>query len=355
MMTRLSLIVLALVTVLVLSPAPAAVAQNPELTFVAPESLTAELSGSTSDDVSVWLKNGSGQTVTPSFSTVLENGDGEPVNSKVEISSGSAKSLDAYEVERYRVHLLNGSKSSGELVASADGVAPAAISIAVAPKLPDGRGVTGVLLISLAVAFLVTLICAAWIFIRKNVKLTAPLGSAELDFSKSFASTLTAVGAVLGTIISAGVLPEETVQLSKTDFTGLNLTFGLAIVVAGVVYSMVQKIVPDDPTTPKEWKLKGYVLPFLAAALITLWAVFGELWTMWLLFGELGNEGGLSAVAVDMGRGLLAVGGLAMLPYTFTRIQLAIREKPNSAKEQVALAAEPIEAAPEAMHPVKLL
>jgi hypothetical protein len=356
MSTRFSLIVLVLAIALALTSASIATAQEPELAFVgADEGLTAELTGSRSDDLSVWLKNTSDRVVTPSFAVVLENKSGEPVNSKVEVSGGRTAPLSAYDVGLYRIHLVDGTSSKGELVASAAGVSPASVSIAVGKKLPVGRGVNGVLLGSLGLAFLVTLICAAWIFIRKNVKLTAPLGSVELDFSKSFASTLTAVGAILGTIISAGVLPEQTVNLSKTGFTGLNLTFGLAIVVSGVVYSMVQRIVPDDDAAPKEWKLKGFVLPFLMAALITLWAVFGELWTMWLLLGELGSEGGFSGTGVAVGRGLLLVGFLAMLPYTFTRIQLAIREKPDSDKETVALGQKPIKAPVEPLQPVKLL
>jgi hypothetical protein len=206
------------------------------------------------------------------------------------------------------------------------------------------------LLISLLAALVI--LVGIWAIVHGDVKLTDPLGGLELDFSKSFASTLTAVGALLGTIISAGVLTEETVKISKAGFTGLNLTFAIAIAVAGIVYAVWQDVVPEKGAAPKEWKLQGHVLPFLAAALITLWAVIGEGWTLWLLLGELGADDGFTSMAVWIGRSLLIVAGLAMIPYTESRIKLAISKNPPPAASG-AVAADAVQAEP--LRPVTLL
>ena len=143
------------------------------------------------------------------------------------------------------------------------------------------------------------------------------------------------MGAVLATIIAASVLPEETVNLSKAGFVGLNLTFALAIPVAGIVYAAVQKSFVEEGTGgKKEWKLKGYTVPFLLAALITVWAVFGEIWTMWRIFEELGRGDGFSQFGVWVVRVLLGLAAVAMVPYTIIRVRAASRTQPTSEDAQ---------------------
>jgi hypothetical protein len=312
--------------VLVFSAVTAADAQSAELEFLAPDAVTANLSGETSKEWSVWLENSSDRVVVPEFKVVLENSDGETAPATVEVS-GEAKSIGANQVTRFRLTLTEASKSSGQLVALADGLSPASVPISVGPELDLSRGVNGALIIPFILAFI--LMIAAAIYGCRDADLLDAVGTAELEFSKSFATTLTAVGALLGTIIAAGVLPEDTVNLSKAGFTGLNLTFGIAVVVAGVVYSGIQRAFVEESDGKKAWKLKGFVIPFLIAALITVWAVFGELWTMWRLVEELGREEGFTDFAVTVVQVMLAIAALSMIPYTLIRVRAAIRRKPD--------------------------
>lgn len=323
-----SAVLLTTVTLL-LGAAASANAQSPELEFVAPELVTANLSGESSEALSVWIRNTSDQTVPPEFKTILEDADGNSVPATVEIV-GDSKSVGPDQVERFRLILTDASKSSGQLVGIANGVAPASVQISVGPKLDLSRGVNGALIIPFLAALILIVVAtaAAWSVMSPF----GVLGTAELEFSKAFASTLTAVGALLGTIISASVLPEDTVNLSKEGFTGLNLTFGIAIAVAGIVYSAMQKSFVESSADGKkrEWKLKGYTIPFLLASLITVWAVFGEIWTMWRLFEELGRAGqGFSDFAVTVVQVLLGLAVLAMIPYTVIRIRAAVRKAPE--------------------------
>lgn len=314
-----------------LAAAPAS-AQAPELLFVEPQKLAVNFSGDQSDEATVWLKNASENAVTPSFSAVLEDDDGQVVETTVEVvdADGEAarpSALQAGEVGRYRLRLIEASKSSGQLLATAAGATAASLPLSLGPELTSTRGVDGALVVPFGAALL--LLVVAWTVGRGNANLTDKLGAAtELDFSKSFASTLTGVGALLGTIIAAtGVLPEETVNLSKAGFAGLNLTFGIAIVIAAAVASAAQSAKPIwNKDGQKEWKVEGYVLPFLIAALITLWAVFGELWTIWLLIEELGNGKGVTSFSVTILQVLLLVAAVAMIPYTLVKVKVAVEE-----------------------------
>jgi hypothetical protein len=318
-----------------------AVAAPDQLVFLQPETVTVTYSGDRSEEVSVWLKNdGTGLPVTPTFSTVLEDGEGKGAPAAVEVvgegaEAGKAAPLSAGQVARYRLVFLKPSKSSGQLVANALRVQPATLPLSIGPDLPSARGIDAALLIPLVIA--VVWLVIAWFIGSGSTGLGDKLGgTAELDFSKSFASTLTAVGALLGTIIAAGVLPEETVKLSRGGFVGLNLTFGVAIVIAAAVAgSFLSSQAVKNKDGKDEWKVEGYVLPFMVSALITLWAVLGELFAIWLLIGELGAGEGFTSLGVTMLRVLLVVGALALLPYTVVKIKVAVR-KPAATATQPA-------------------
>lgn len=359
MFLRVSIICLSVI-VLMLTAVTGAAAQSAELAFVEPEKIAVNYSGEESDEVSVWIKNASTSEVTPELSTVLQDSDGAPVDAGVEVvdpegATASPSPVGAGEVARYRIRFTGASKSSGQLVASAKGVAPGTVSLSLGPELASARGVNGALAIGLVLALLTLIPC--WFLGHGSTGILDRLGgTAELDFTKSFASTLTGVGALLGTIIAAtDVLPEETVYLSKAGFIGLNLTFGIAIAIAAAISTAVQHAEATkgkEEGDPPVWKTESYVLFFILAAFITLWAVFGELWTIGLLIGELGVDKGFTSVGVDALRGLLILAALAMFPYTYGKLKVAVAKpevkatKRGVAKPAALPAAEPEQTVP---------
>jgi hypothetical protein len=341
--------------------AAGATAQSPELTFVEPEKLAVNYSGEQSDATSVWVKNTSTSAVTPEFSTVLQDSDGVPVDVKVEVIDEESapvqpQAIAAGGVERYRVRFADSSKSSGQLVAGAKGIAPATVPLALGEELPSARGVNGTLVVALILALLVLI--PSWFLGHGSVGLLDRLGgTAELDFTKSFASTLTGVGALLTTIIAAtSVLPEETVALSKAGFIGLNLTFVIAIAIAAAISTAVQHAKAtkgEKDSDPPVWKTEGYVLLFMVAAFITLWAVYGELWTICQLVGELGDDKGFTSLGVDALRGLLIAAGIAMFPYTYGRLKVAVAKPEAKDAQGEAVKPEDLpDAEPEVMVPL---
>jgi hypothetical protein len=328
MKRRTILAILAVLTVCLANTAAASAAPG-ELSFVEPEKVAVTYDSNRSDEVSVWLKNDGAREVTPEFTTVIEGGNGKAALAAVEVvgegaKAGKAEPVAARQIARYRLVFLNPSKSSGQLVASAKGMEPASLPLSIGEDLSSTHGVDAALLIplGLAVAFLVI----AWFCGHGDKKLTDTLGgAAEIDFTKSFASTLTAVGALLGTIIAAGVLPEETVNLSKGAYVGLNLTFGVAIVIAAAVAGSFFTSKAVNGKEGAEWKVKGYVWPFMLGALVTLWAVFGEMYTTFWLIGELGAGEGFTLLGITMLRVLLVAGVIALLPYTILKVGIAVK------------------------------
>jgi hypothetical protein len=247
----------------------------------------------------VWVRNGTDAAFAPRFRASVEEADGraEPLDVVVVDDAGEevsqAHDVRAHDVTRYRLFLRAPPKSepadaSGELVVSG-GDDVDSLSLSVAKKAFADKGVTGALLIPLAPAFVLVLLGGILAVARKEIGLFDSLTS-DLDYSKSFASTLTAAGALLGTVIAASVLPEETTTLSKAAFVALNLIFGVGVVVAGLVYTAFQRGVwtdvkpekDDEEPTRQQRKMEGTVAGFLGASLITVWAVFGELLTIWL-------------------------------------------------------------------------
>jgi hypothetical protein len=354
--------VLATLALLALAAVPIASAEAPGLEFVAPE----ELAFTGSDEATVWLQNDSGIAVEPSFTMSAEDSDGEAVpKDSVTVVTDEGEPLDPYNVGRYRLHLGGSAIEgdlSGELVATAgaaalgagkQGVAPASLSVSAGPKSDFDHGVGEILYVPAIAAFLLVLFSWLVTIAGGRVSLLAPLPALDFDFKTSFASTLTTVGALLATIIAAGVLPEETVNLSKESFTALNLLFAVAVVAAGLVYSALQtsRWVPKEGEEDNEVrKAQGHFAGLLLASLITVWAVFGELWTMGLLVDELGQDQGFGGGAVDVFKGLLIASVIAMCIYTPVRTRATVkgeRPKPtDKVKKPSPVAAEPSDTPP---------
>jgi hypothetical protein len=112
------------------------------------------------------------------------------------------------------------------------------------------------------------------------------LGPANWDFSSSWGSTFTAVGALLGTVLSATTLSNATLMSSKS-YAGCNLFFGGLVVIAPFVFAATRKVDPTQPAPDGSGvAYDGSALSFLVSSAVTLWAVIGELWILMLLCWE---------------------------------------------------------------------
>ncbi len=258
----------------------------------------------------------------------------------VQDSSGASRDADvrsitvqpsadiaAFTVKRFTVSItvVNFSDTlTGQLVVQASGVSSATRPLVLAaPGGTNRRYATWVLWLSLLVAGAEVAFRARRQYEAmsrgRRFKLGNRVGPANWDLSQSWASTLTVVAAVLGTIVGAGVLPATTHYVSKGGFTGLNLFFGVLAVAAPFAFNSA-RVVTNLTAQVKELKYEGYVWSFLLSSALTLWAVLGELATLGLLFAELEWAGSLSRVALIPIGVAIAVAIVGVLYYAWRSI-----------------------------------
>jgi len=76
-------------------------------------------------------------------------------------------------------------------------------------------------------------ICALVNGVPSRIRLGKRVGPVNFDFSKSFASTITALGALLATVLaSKGVVVISHPHLDSVSYAALSLFFGLLVVIA---------------------------------------------------------------------------------------------------------------------------
>src|SRR5262249_35260574 len=106
---------------------------------------------------------------------------------------------------------------------------------------------------------------------------------------------VTVAGAILGTVLSANVLPATTaVVVSPNGYTALSLLFGSLVVLAPLLFTALRVGKPD----PKAPQYIGRGFAFLVASSVTLWAVLGELATVGLVLYEAQHAKALALGAV---------------------------------------------------------
>jgi hypothetical protein len=175
---------------------------------------------------------------------------------------------------------------------------------------------------------------------KPGYKLNDSMGPANWDFSKSWASTLTIVGAVLGTILSAsGVVPATTKYLTHGSYAALNLLFGIVVVLAPFVYRALGRSTRVLATSPAaEVNYEGTVLGFFVAVFLTLWGVIGELATSCLIFAEVQ----ISQTVLDLFLAILVVSGGLLLVYVWRSCGWVVRDqrehREDRAQRRAALA-----------------
>ncbi len=139
----------------------------------------------------------------------------------------------------------------------------------VAENVPASVFVT-VLLVAAVIAVLLTLsvLLTVW---KWHPQLIPTLSEGPTwSFRDSWASNLTALGAILGTVLAAsGFLADVMPGLSTGTFVGFSLVFAFLLVVAPLVFTLCSPKAGDDTT----------VELFLAGAIV-LRAVIGELLTV---------------------------------------------------------------------------
>jgi hypothetical protein len=152
---------------------------------------------------------------------------------------------------------------------------------------------------------------------------SAGIAFPQWDFSTSWASNLTVLGAILGTVLSANILPAGTVVISPEGYTALSLLFGILVVVAPFLYTALRKGEPssEGPVfTGRNWA-------FLVASGVTIWAVNGEIGTVGLILYEAQHGKALALGAVVPILGALGVALILSWWYSVQTITLLLKSE----------------------------
>jgi hypothetical protein len=252
--------------------------------------------------------------------TVTFNGAGDsPVRVKsVDPQSVAGQGPTTLVVTLVGLDSLDDEDASGALVIQG-GAVPVAVATKVEPPLDPSRD----WMATIAVASLVTMVLLALAVLglaalrNKADQLTNRAPGPKWSFS-SWATTLTAVGGVLATILAGVTFPDHPDQIDKDSLVGLSLLFAGLVVVAPFVFQSLRN--PSAAPTDQEGGLWGYNWALLLACSITCGAVLGEMACLALLSQELISADfwqGVALVAVL----LLAL--LALYYFFVTAYQLA--------------------------------
>lgn len=198
-------------------------------------------------------------------------------------------------------------EAGGDVIVTG-GDKPVARAVAFVPAPQPAADWATIIVIGALVSIVVLVV--AIVVVASLKKKLSKLGNAAPGPKWSFeswATTLTALGAVLGTVLGGASLPAVPREISKDTLIALNLLFGALVIVAPFVFQVIRK--PSASSQDQEAGLWGYNWSLLLACAIACGAVLGELATLALISWELIGGGNWAWFAVG-GLALLAVLGI---------------------------------------------
>lgn len=180
-------------------------------------------------------------------------------------------------------------KVSGVLVVTG-GATPLARQVEVTPALnPAHKWRRDIVGLAFVAAALLGLVSVVWVIGKAGLTRLfahAPGPKWSLD---SWATTLTAAGAVFGTVLGSATLPDVPKQVDKDTLVTLNLFFGLLLVAGPFLFQALRR--PTASPLDQESGASGTNLTLVLASCVIFAAVAGEIATLGLVFWEILDGG----------------------------------------------------------------
>lgn len=179
-----------------------------------------------------------------------------------------------------------------------------------------------------SIVIVVTLVISAFVVYTSYQRMGLPadtlnerIGNPHWNFSTSWATTLTTVGALLGTVIATPSLSGIHMQ------SGLSLFFGLVVLIAPLMYTASTKRFPPDPNVKDgPYQYEGTIRMLLLTCLLTVWGVSGELVTVATTFYLLMQESFVSLLALILFGLFLLVAIVYAFRYAYRSIPWTIED-----------------------------
>jgi hypothetical protein len=312
-------------------------------------------------DTPLEVKATEGDDAATAYITLLNAGE-QPLTAEVTFQAASSTAIEgarasatipAGEAKRLAVQFTGLAKLEdpvqGELVIKG-GSQPVARSVEITPAPQPSASWPQIFVLG-ALGAMLLLIATVAIVMRAKKKAHVLLKKApgpKWSFD-SWATTATAIGAILGTVLGGATLPETPSQIDKESLIALNLLFGGLVVLAPFVFQAIRK--PTASAADPDAGLWGYNLSLLFACALTGGAVLGELATLALLGWELTSGGGwgIAVVAALAAVGLLAAYYFAVTSWSLATTDWEALAAKKKAEAQQAQRKSLREAAPEAL------
>ena len=152
------------------------------------------------------------------------------------------------------------------------------------------------------------------------------MGPANFDFTKSFASTITTVGAVLTTLLAAkNLITSPKPHLDQATYAALSLFFGILVVLAPFTYRALSAAKPVTTNQGSDTQYQGYAGGFLLATWLTVWAVLGQVTVIFFFIADLQGSSGLQALLLA----LFIAGGLLLVVYVWVSVHAVLSIQAN--------------------------
>ena len=134
-------------------------------------------------------------------------------------------------------------------------------------------------LIPLALAAVVVLITTVRLK-KQNIDLKDRMGNSTWSFGQSWGANVAIAGALLGAIFTATIFPDHAHFMSKNSYAMLQALFAAIIALAPLVYALIRDDVVANLNGVVSTNSQGYVIMFLIAGGLVLWAAIGQVTTL---------------------------------------------------------------------------
>ncbi len=162
-------------------------------------------------------------------------------------------------------------------------------------------------------------------------------GPPNWDTKGSWATNLTAVGAVLNLVSAENILPETTKYLTSAQYSALALLFSALALIAPAIFIFINRRDPSQAAAA-EPVAQSWVWVFLLASIMTLWAVYGQLLLALLILDELRVANTLSTATFTIFALVVMGAGLLLMWYAPRKIrETASYTPPESEQAQMNL------------------
>jgi hypothetical protein len=202
-------------------------------------------------------------------------------------------------------------KSAEGTVVITGGSVPVAEDVRISPGLQPEYDWPLDVVLGAAALGLVTMMGVALVTKRRHSGFLGKAAPRPRFSFDSWATQLTAVGAILGTTLGAATLPALPRQVSQQSLIGLSVLFGAVAITAPFVFQAIR-----SPSAP-DAELNGFGVTVLATCGLTLTAVLGQLAALCLAGWEIveGGAGGTVIVAAVIVVMILAIYYVAVTAY----------------------------------------